>query len=447
MKNSRAHPCPRRHREAEGRGDPWGGGLGIDFGTSGVRACVLGRDGERLAEAAAPLPAPIETPDGGREQAPNLWWAALQTLLSGLGARFDLRAIAAIAIDGTSGTLVACDAAGEPLHPALMYHDARARAEAARIAAIAPRESGAHGATSSLAKLLWLKTHGLRDDARALHQAEWIAGRLLGRFDLGDENNLLKLGYDVVARRWPDWLAGLGVDVARLPEAREPGTPLGMIEPGVARALGLSPEARIVAGTTDSIAATLASGSSEIGDAVTTLGSTIALKVFSDRPVFAPECGVYSHRLGDAWLAGGASNSGGAVLRRFFDDAALAALSSRIDPRRDLCLDYYPLPAPGERFPVADPSMQPRLTPRPHDDARFLQGLLEGMARIERDGYRRLAELGAPYPARVLSMGGGARNPAWTAIRQRLLGVSVESMPEALPACGAARLALKGVSA
>lgn len=421
--------------------------VGIDFGTSGVRACVLDAGGRAVAEAAVPLPAPLQTADGGWEQDPEQWWTALCALLGELARRIDLGALRALAIDGTSGTLVACSQEGRPLHPALMYHDARARDEAARIAAVAPRESGGHGATASLAKLLWLKGRGLPGSARLLHQAEWVAGRLLGRFDLGDENNLLKMGYDVLERRWPDWLGALGVDPGCLPLAREPGTPLGRVDPGMAGMLGLSSALVIVAGTTDSIAATLASGGSRVGDAVTTLGTTLALKVFSDRPVFAPEYGVYSHRLGDVWLAGGASNSGGAVLRQYFDEARLEALSARIDPRQDSGLDYYPLPAPGERFPVADPALVPRLAPRPEDDARFLHGLLEGMARIELEGYRRLHELGAPWPARVLSMGGGARNPVWTALRARLLGVPVESCPDAIPACGAARLALKGLSA
>jgi sugar (pentulose or hexulose) kinase len=420
---------------------------GIDFGTSGARACVLDLQGQRQAEAAVALPAPLGAADGGWEQDPELWWRALRALLAELARRVDLGALRALAIDGTSGTLVVCNDDGRPLHPALMYHDARAKGEAARIAAVAPRESGAHGAASSLAKLLWLRARGLPATARALHQAEWVAGRLLGRFDLGDENNLLKLGYDVQQRRWPDWLGALGIDPGRLPLAREPGSPLGRVDAGVAEVLGFSPNLVIVAGTTDSIAATLASGASQVGDAVTTLGTTLALKVFSDRPVFAPEFGVYSHRLGDLWLAGGASNSGGAVLRQYFDDAALEALSARIDPRQDSGLDYYPLPGPGERFPIAAPDLAPRLEPRPEDDVRFLHGLLEGMARIERDGYCRLHALGAPKPARVLSMGGGARNPAWTAIRARLLGVPVETCPDAMPACGVARLALKGVVA
>ncbi|MDM7323116.1 MAG: FGGY-family carbohydrate kinase, partial [Gammaproteobacteria bacterium] len=373
--------------------------LGIDFGTSGARACVLDQQGQSLANVAVPLPAPLPVAEGGWEQDPELWWTAFCALLDALGAHIDLSALQALAIAGTSGTLVVCNDDGRPLHPALMYHDARAKGEAVRIAAVAPRESGAHGASASLAKLLWLRARGLPATARVLHQAEWLAARLLGRFDLGDENNLLKLGYDVLERRWPDWLDALGIDRARLPLAHAPGTPQGRIDAGIAGVLGLSPELVIVAGTTDSIAATLASGAARVGDAVTTLGTTLALKVFSDRPVFAPQYGVYSHRLGDLWLAGGASNSGGAVLRQYFDDAALEVLSARIDPRQDSGLDYYPLPGPGERFPIAAPDLTPRLAPRPEDDVRFLHGLLEGMARIERDGYHRLCELGAPWPA------------------------------------------------
>lgn len=71
--------------------------------------------------------------------------------------------------------------------------------------------------------------------------------------------------------------------------------------------------------------------------------------------------------------AGGASNTGGAVLRRFFDDAALAALTPRLRPDAPTKLGYYPLLRPGERFPIADPALAPRLEPRPADDALFLQ--------------------------------------------------------------------------
>ena len=70
--------------------------------------------------------------------------------------------------------------------------------------------------------------------------------------------------------------------------------------------------------------------------------------------------GVYSHRLDDTWLVGGASNTGGAVLRQLFTDDQLVALSEHIDPAMPSPLDYYPLPKKGERFPVCDPNMMPR---------------------------------------------------------------------------------------
>jgi len=71
---------------------------------------------------------------------------------------------------------------------------------------------------------------------------------------------------------------------------------------------------------------------------------------------------------------GGASNTGGAVLRKFFTNEQLLQLSAQIDPSQASGLDYYPLTKAGERFPVNDPLLQPRLEPRPSDDAVFLQG-------------------------------------------------------------------------
>ena len=89
--------------------------------------------------------------------------------------------------------------------------------------------------------------------------------------------------------------------------------------------------------------------------------------------------------------------------------------------------------------------MPPRETPRPADDAAFLHGLLEGIARIEALGYRRLAELGAPPLRSVRSLGSGAANATWTAIRARLLGVPMLPALSGEAAVGAALLALRGV--
>lgn len=419
--------------------------LGIDIGTSACRVCVLDGAGRQRHFASAPLP-PGRREDACHEQRPGDWWMALAAALGDLPEALR-REARALALAGTSATLLACDAALEPLGPALMYNDARASGQATALAAALPTGSAALGASSALAKALYLATQQPRA-ARCCSQAGWLAARLTGHAVAEDENNALKWGYDPQARAWPAavqalWPARLGA----LPPIAAPGTPLGRIAPQAARALGLPDDLQVLAGTTDSTAAFVAAGACEPGDAVSVLGSTLVLKVLSSRPVTSAAHGVYSHRLGDVWIAGGASNAGGAALARWFTPAALAALSARIDPDRDSPLDYYPLPARGERFPVSDPMLEARVTPRPADDAAFLHGLLQGLVRIEARGYALLRELGAPAPRRVLSCGGGAANPAWTALRARLLGVPVEAARHTEAACGAALLALRGGTA
>jgi len=424
--------------------------LGLDVGTSGIRAALLSGSGALLGLWRRPLPAPIV--QGDRiEQDPSIWAGELDALISAIGQEIDLGHLKAIAIDGTSGTLLACDARGQPLGPALMYHDRRASAQAARLQAVAPAESGAHGASSSLSKWLWLSDQGLlTEPAYPCHQADWLLNRWLGFACeplISDENNALKLGYDPVLRRWPDWLDDL-IPTSRRPSVLPPGTVVGPIYPQVARQLGLPETVMLVTGTTDSIAAVYATGAHKPGDAITSLGSTLALKLVSPLAVFDPASGVYSHRFGDHFLVGGASNTGGAVLAALFPGKDLAELSARIDPRRRSCLEYYPLLQPGERFPINDPNLPPKLTPRPKDASRYLHGMLEAMARIEKRGYQRLSALGAPTPQRILTSGGGAANPQWTAIRSRVLGIRVQACSDSHceAAVGTAKLALKAIS-
>ena len=419
--------------------------LGIDVGTSGIRACLIDAQGTIRAQTRCDLPAPQRTAESV-EQDPLLWHSALFRLLDAMQAQTDLSRVRGIALDGTSGTLLHCASDGTVQTPALMYNDARATREAAAIAATAPRECGAHGASSGLAKALWLQHHYQLGSGRFLNQADWLTGCLSGHFDRSDENNALKLGYDLSTRRWPDWLEQLGLPHSQLPDIVVPGTRLAPLIPELAARWNM-PHAQVCAGTTDSTAAFIATGAARPGEAVTSLGSTLVLKVLSERPVFAPEYGVYSHRLGDLWLAGGASNSGGAVLSRYFSPARLRELESKLDPQHPTGLDYYPLSARGERFPMNDPQLQPRLTPRPEEDSVFLQGLLEGIARIEQQGYRLLERLGAPYPSCVFTSGGGARNAAWQQLRATCLGVPVSPAVQQDAAYGAALLAQRSLPA
>ncbi|MBR0694063.1 FGGY-family carbohydrate kinase [Bradyrhizobium lablabi] len=418
--------------------------LGIDIGTGGVRACAIDARGDVQGMTSTVLPAPRQDGDAV-DQDPELWWQAAVTAILKLGEMIDLAHVERIAVDGTSGTLLLIDGAGQPRSRGIMYNDARAAEESARIADVAPAESGAHGRSSALAKLLHLlHKRDTSDACHAVHQADWIAGRLAACHGISDENNALKLGYDPVTRSWPSWLDRLGVPREFLPKVLVPGTPFAEIDPNVARTLGLPRSTLIAGGTTDGVAAFIATRADQPGDAVTSLGTTLVVKLLAARPIFAADQGVYSHRLGERWLAGGASNTGGAALLVHFTAEEMERLTPQLRPEQPTGLDYYPLPRAGERFPIADPQLAARVSPRPAEDERFFQGLLEGIASVEALAYQRLARLGAPPLRRVISIGGGARNEAWTLIRHRTLGVPVTVVGQTEASYGAALLALHG---
>ena len=108
----------------------------------------------------------------------------------------------------------------------------------------------------------------------------------------------------------------------------------------VVNALGLPIDVEIVAGTTDSTAAFIASGAKQIGQAVTSLGSTLVLKIISDKEINDPAHGVYSQPFGQHWLVGGASNSGGAVLNYYFSEEQMTALTKELKPETNTNLNY-----------------------------------------------------------------------------------------------------------
>jgi sugar (pentulose or hexulose) kinase len=393
--------------------------LGLDFGTSGARACVIDHDKAIVWEQRVAYPDPAR-------QTPTEWRAALHLLLSALPKHI-AAGLHGLAIDGTSGTVLLCDTALEPCSPALLYHDNRAQQQAGQLRTIAPDSHIVCTATSGLAKFLSLTQHGDIDHAAYfLHQADWLTALLSGQPGSSDYHNALKTGYDVEKLCWPDWVTALP-HAHLLPKVLIPGEIIGYIQPDIAAHFGIHPQCVIHAGTTDSTAAFIAAEVSETGTGVTSLGTTLVVKQLSAQRIEAPEYGVYSHRYGDLWLAGGASNAGAGVLRLYFDDTQLAALSDQIDPLQVSPLDYYPLAKIGERFPVCDAQLAPRLQPRPNSNVEFLHGMLQGLARIEAAGYARLAELGAPPLTRIVTNGGGAQNTVWGKMREALLGVPVSA--------------------
>jgi D-ribulokinase len=462
--------------------------LGIDVGTSGVRAIAINDTGQIQAQSSVSF---VAAPPPDLAQ---YWQASLFDVIEQLPLQVRQQT-QAIAINGTSSTVLICDDNGVPLDQPILYNDDRGASVLEDLRAIAPPNHTVLSATSSLAKLLWwaicfsstpsstpnpnphtfvqtshwdvstgqplppnphtfVQTsqwdvstgHPLPSNIHFLHQADWLSFLLHGQLGISDYHNALKLGYDVGNLCYPDWMAQINHPFV-LPTVVAPGTAIAPVTSTIAQQFALPSDCYVCAGTTDSIAAFLASGARIPGEAVSSLGSTLVLKLLSKTRVDDVRYGIYSHRLGNLWLVGGASNTGGAVLKQFFSADELTQLSQQIDPYQPSRLDYYPLLKPGERFPINDPNLEPRLQPRPDNPAEFLHGLLESIACIEAQGYRLLQELGATPLAQVYSAGGGAQNAVWMEMRSRHLQVPVSRSGQTEAAYGSALLARQGIMA
>lgn len=410
--------------------------LGVDFGTSGVRLAIHDPAGQTLIERGLAYAGPF--------QYPQTWRQSFLDLLFQIPS--DLKQqIKAISLAGTSGTLLLCGQDGRllpgPLSEALPYHQACEEQLPKIRRLLGATLHPSSQASGSLARALrLLEQSGVSDQPTHLlirHQADWLMGWLLGNWRWGEEGNNLRLGWDLIGQRWMGSLAEAPWSRA-LPEIVASGTRLGPVAHKLASAIGLCETCQVIAGTTDANAAVLAADPAE-DEGITVLGSTLVLKQFVPGPIQA--AGLNCHRVNGRWLLGGASNTGAAVLSRYFNSSMLEELSRQIDPKRSSQLKLRPLLCRGERFPIDDPQLEPILEPRPVSDARFLQGLLEGITAIEKEGWQRFRELGAPPIQRVITLGGGARNPQWRLLRQRALGLPIRNRPDLSAAQGMARLA------
>jgi D-ribulokinase len=407
--------------------------LGIDFGTSGARAIVIDRDRKIVFENKIFFPEVVNNWI-------DLWRETLFRSIESIPIqiRSDL---AKIAIDGTSSTVLLCDRQGIPLAEPIFYNDDRGKIYLDEIKKSAPKDCSFINATSSFTKLFWYSKQAyFKDSKYLLHQADWLAFLLHQKIGISDYHNALKLGYDPELMDYPNWLKNLPF-YEKFPKVLKSGSIVSEVDRKISFAYNLPKNCLICAGTTDSIAAFLASGANRLGDAVTSLGSTLVLKLLSPVRIDNNNYGIYSHRLGDSWLVGGASNAGGAILRKFFNDRELIQYSARINSNIACDSDYYPLLKKGERFPINDPDLEPRIEPKPEDKAEFLCGLLTGLAKIEALGYQRLTELGATPPISIYTSGGGANNPTWHLIRQKYLSCPVVLSQQTEAAYGSALLA------
>ena len=426
---------------------------GIDLATKEARVvCADGR-GVVLAEAAVPLPAPHRPGPGFSEQDARAWWPAVAEALrcaTGLlGA--DRARLVAVASATTSGTVVLVDSDGQPVAPAVMYDDARAVGEAARVQELGGARWDACGLrigpSFALAKLAWLaaRPRGLEGVAHAWSPADLIVSRLLGRPGPTDWSHALKTGYDLIRREWPtEVLDALGIPPALLPEVRPPATTAGRVCARAVQETGLPEGCEVRLGMTDGCAAQLAGGGVSPGHFVSVLGTTLVIKGVTRKLVRDPDGAVYSHLHPEGWwLPGGASNTGGEALHRFaplslteLDRAAAAHGPAR-------CVNY-PLVRPGERFPFLEQDAAGFVLGEPADEIEAYLAALEGVAFVERLAYERLAALGAAAEGAVAAAGGGSHSPIWNRIRATTLGRALVVPARPTSAFGAALLAATG---
>ncbi len=373
--------------------------VGIDVSTAEVRALALDAHGRVHGRGRAPLAAPTSPMPGHREQDARSWGPAAAAAFRDASAGLP---VVAVSVCATSGTLVALDRDGAPIGPALMYNDQRDR-------------------------LAWL-AHNRPGAQRLAHASDVVVAHLVGGATPTDWSHALKSGYDPETGAWRlD-----GVPAHLLPDVVPPTT-----------VVGRTGGAEVRLGMTDGCASQIAAGAAEPGRFASVLGTTLVLKGATAERLRDPAGVVYCHRHPDGWwLPGGASNTGGAALAGFDDLAHWDERAGEHGPAHHVA---YPLVRRGERFPFLDPDAEAFVLGQAHGEVDRYRAALEGVAFVERLGYERLAELGAPKPpSAVVATGRGSASLVWNRIRATVLGVPLEAAPHASTARGAAILAAAG---
>jgi len=144
-----------------------------------------------------------------------------------------------------------------------------------------------------------------------------------------------------------------------------------------------------------------------------------------DKPI--KNQGITNHRVYGHWICGGASNAGCGILSQFFSDLEIKELSRQINPSKNTSLNLLPLNSKGERFPINDSNLEPILGPRPVSDSLYLHALFEGLAKIELKGWEKLGELTGSLPKKIITIGGGSKNPQWRKKREKIINIPIVS--------------------
>jgi xylulokinase len=402
--------------------------VGLDVGTTGVKALALSPEGEVLARAEEGYG--FETPQAGwAEQDPELWWRATEAALAGLGG-----GAAGIGLSGQMHGLVALDAGVRVLRPAILWNDQRSKAECDEIEAELGLErlvelTGNRALPGYTApKLVWMRRHEpdlYERIAHVLLPKDYVRLRLTGEhaIDAGDASGTLIL--NVAGRRWSaEMLAALDVPREWLPPVLESPEPSGRTPNGVV----------VAAGAGDQEAGALGVGVDRPGPLSLVLGTSGV--VFAALPGYAADptgrLQAFCHAVPDAWHAMGVMLSAAGSLHWLRDASApgvpfdaLVAEAERWLPGVE-GLTFLPYLS-GERTPHFDPGARGAfvgLSLR-HDRGALVRAVLEGVAYALRDALELLRELGVePHVARV--SGGGARSLLWLRIVASVLDLPLE---------------------
>jgi len=442
--------------------------LGIDLGTSSVKAVLVDGDDERIVDqASADLGVSRPAPRWS-EQDPEEWWAATCAAVAALRARraTALAGVRAIGLSGQMHGATLLDGGDRVLRPAILWNDGRSAAECDELERREPRSRSITGNLAmpgfTAPKLLWVRRHEpdvFRRVARVLLPKDWLRLRMTGEAvsDPSDASGTLWL--DVARRAWSDeMLAATGLERRHVPRLVEGSSPSGGIRDDVARAWGVAPGATVAGGAGDNAAAAVGAGAVRSGDAFLSLGTSGVLFVATDAFRPNPERAVHAfcHCLPATWHQMAVVLSAAscvAWLRRVTGAASEAELlgdeaDAADAPVRDPGVVFLPYLS-GERTPHNDASARGVLFGLTHDTSRadLARAVLEGVAFALADGQDALCEAGTVI-GDVAVVGGGARSRLWG----RILASALErplryvAAGDVGPAFGAARLARLAVT-
>ena len=438
------------------------GFLGIDIGTSGVKAIMLGADGAALDEATAAYP--LHTPrPGWTEQDPRDWWQAVARVTGELLQRCGQPA--AVGLTGQMHGAVFLDRADEILRPALLWNDQRTAAQAAaiedRVGAQRLRAITGNPALTGFQapKILWLREHEpeyWKRLTRVLLPKDFIRLCLTGEVatDVSDAAGTLLL--DLAARDWsPELLEALEIPRDWLPTVCEGPQVTGLISAAGAAATGLREGLPVVAGGGDNAAAAIANGALDEGQGVVSVGTSGVVFAPTARSVVDPSGALHAfchaapgayHLMGVMLSAGGSLQWAASVIGGGDYDALMREAAAV--PAGAEGVMFLPYLA-GERTPHMDPEARGAWCGLglSHGRGHLVRAVLEGVAYGLRDALDRVEQLGI-RPVTLRLVGGGLRNPLWRGIVVASLGRSCAYAGEGGgPAAGAAILAAAGSDA